>query len=753
MEKTEDKFKKNIYDGLQLAYKVTANSLYGQVGAPTSPIYLKELAASTTATGREMLEYSRDFIQGIFGELINLAIHDKNEYIKKSEELYKDVPENKFIDSRNNRNNMNDFIKYFYDKVNSVLTPQYRIKPVVIYGDSVTHDTPILLLNKNNQIEIKTIDDIGRYWTEHNVFKSNVEGLSEKEQDSAIPYKVWSDKGWTDIKRVIRHKTNKRIYEVLTHAGCVRVTSDHSLLDINGNQLKPTECKIGTELLHLTPVIPNVIFNEETKMDLEKAFNYGFFFGVGNIHECNEQYIKEYRKKFTDSSRNNEIISGAASASMGCCFADKNGLKIIPNEIINGSYSEKKMFLDGYIKSTNSLEKTNNILEVNGQITAFNLYCLIVSLNYNVYIDKKIDNKYIITYTNNFDPNSNKIKKITDIGFTDDYVYDLETDIGHFHAGVGSMIVKNTDSVFFSPKIHDIDTKEIKTDKEALAICIEIGKLAGATICKVLPDPQEQVYEKTLWPFVILTKKRYVGNLYEDSPDKFYQKSMGIVLKRRDNAKIVKIVVGGIVDYILNGKPGETSIKERNQGAIDYTRLLLKKILRGEFSIDNFIISKTLRGEYKNRTRIVHAVLADRIAQRDPGNKPDTNDRIPYVYIIPNKKVLLQGERVEDPKYVIENNLELDYLFYITNQIMKPSVQFLELIAKDVYKLFENYINKEINRRKNVPSIMDYVTAKTGSDSDNISKSDNTSNSDNNYTTNNNIVKKNKSKKSFTIEL
>ena len=55
MEKAKaegNNFLSAIYDGLQLAYKVTANSLYGQVGAPTSPIYMKELAASTTATGR-----------------------------------------------------------------------------------------------------------------------------------------------------------------------------------------------------------------------------------------------------------------------------------------------------------------------------------------------------------------------------------------------------------------------------------------------------------------------------------------------------------------------------------------------------------------------------------------------------------------------------------------------------------------------------------------------------------------------------
>ena len=57
---TEDPFKKKVYDGLQLAYKLTANSLYGQIGAPTSPIYMKDIAASTTATGRKLLHLARD---------------------------------------------------------------------------------------------------------------------------------------------------------------------------------------------------------------------------------------------------------------------------------------------------------------------------------------------------------------------------------------------------------------------------------------------------------------------------------------------------------------------------------------------------------------------------------------------------------------------------------------------------------------------------------------------------------------------
>ena len=61
------------------------------------------------------------------------------------------------------------------------------------------------------------------------------------------------------------------------------------------------------------------------------------------------------------------------------------------------------------------------------------------------------------------------------------------------------------------------------------------------------------MYEKTMYPLLLISKKRYVGNLYEFNPNSYYQKSMGIVLKRRDNAPVVKIIVGGIVDKILNG--------------------------------------------------------------------------------------------------------------------------------------------------------------------------------------------------------
>jgi DNA polymerase elongation subunit (family B) len=655
-----------IYEGLQLAYKITANSLYGQVGAPTSPIYMKELAASTTATGRKMLELARDFIEGTFGVIVNFALNDKDAYYEFMKDLFKDVPPHKFIEPKENRQVMMDYIDYFYLRTNQLLNQNYKVKPQVIYGDSVTPDTPILLLNSTNQIETRKIEEIGNHWNNYDVFKSDVEGLTDKQQDSNIKYKVWTDKGWVNIKRVIRHKTNKKIYEIITQQAYVKVTSDHSLLDSNGNQIKPTDCKIGTKLLHNREFEGfKRIYGKEPNQFIEYIINkYGYHSDYQGTINFNFGYDK---------------LDIALSTYYACRTC-------------------------GYYVKINLIKFENRL--------------------------KRIEVKSSKIRPDNYD-DFDKIIEINDLGFVDDYVYDLETDVGHFHAGVGSLIVKNTDSVFFSPKIHNISTKQIMTNKACLRVSIELGVLAGEVIGKILPEPEDLEYEKTFWPFIILTKKRYVGNLYETDFESFKQKSMGIVLKRRDNAKIVKIVVGGIVDYILNGKFGDTNVDNRNKGAINYTRILIKRILQGHYPIDKYIITKTLRARYKGtkitdseegesgqkgswywedvNCPLAHVTLCQHMAKRNPGNKPESNDRIPYVYIIPKGKVKLQADRIEDPKFVSEQKIELDYLFYITNQIMKPAIQFLEHIATNPNKIFENYINKEINRRNKTNPVNTYI--------------------------------------------
>ena len=90
---TYNEFEVKVLDGLQLAYKVTCNSLYGQVGASTSPICLKELAASTTATGRNMVIIARDLTlehfkgsELVYGDTDSVFI-DFTGYINKDREI------------------------------------------------------------------------------------------------------------------------------------------------------------------------------------------------------------------------------------------------------------------------------------------------------------------------------------------------------------------------------------------------------------------------------------------------------------------------------------------------------------------------------------------------------------------------------------------------------------------------------------------------------------------------------------------
>ena len=94
---------------------------------------------------------------------------------------------------------------------------------------------------------------------------------------------------------------------------------------------------------------------------------------------------------------------------------------------------------------------------------------------------------------------------------------------------------------------------------------------------------------------------------------------------------------------------------------------------------------------FNNPQSIAHKVLADRIAARDPGNKPCSGDRIPFVYFVTSNKKTLQGDRIETPTFIKDNNLKIDYSFYITNQIMKPIIKLFALEVESIWESQKKY--------------------------------------------------------------
>ena len=239
------------------------------------------------------------------------------------------------------------------------------------------------------------------------------------------------------------------------------------------------------------------------------------------------------------------------------------------------------------------------------------------------------------------------------------------------------IVYGDTDSCFFTFNLEDLSGEKI-IGKKALEITIDLAIEAGKLASKFLKEPHDLEYEKTFMPFLLLSKKRYVGMLYEKNPNKCKMKSMGIVLKRRDNAACVKDCYGRVVDLLMKGESADI--------AANFVRSYIKDMVDEKIGTDKLIISKSLNGFYKNPDSIAHKVLADRMAKRDPGNKPSVGSRIPFIYIETKVKGALQGDRIETPLYIKENNLKPDYAHYITNQIMKPVTQIFNLLLEQMSK-------------------------------------------------------------------
>lgn len=543
LAKTEpDPFMQNILDKRQLGYKVTANSLYGQCGAKTSTFYEKDVAASTTATGRMMITYAKRIIEEVYGNRV-----------------------------------------YNTETNGPVLT-----KAEYVYGDSVAGYTPVYV-KVADKMNICTIQDIAKLYGNNEWVPCREEGKQEKEVCYLEGVDTWSSSGWTELKCVIRHALapTKKMIRIVSTSGLVDATDDHSLLRPNGEEVSPTDCILGTELMHKELPIANYT-NDNFTASMFKAFN----------SQCR---AAEY-----------------------CMLLEKMGFHY-------------------------------KIYEKGG---AFN------------YMVKMVEDE---TYSNG----SGAIVSMKEIDYSG-YVYDLTTANHHFAAGIGNMIVHNTDSVFFTFNLEDPATGEKIRGKKALEVTIEIAQDAAHLCTQWLKPPMELAYEKTLMPFILLSKKRYVGMLYETDPNKCKMKYMGLSIKRRDSCDYLKDTYGGILNILLKENNLDKSLQFLNNS--------LNNLIEGNVPMDKLSITKALRGYYKNPAQIAHKVLADRIGQRDPGNKPKSGERIKFVHIVsPNKKAL-QGEKIETPEFIIQNNVKIDYTFYITNQLMKPLQQLYGLALDQIWE-------------------------------------------------------------------
>lgn len=266
----------------------------------------------------------------------------------------------------------------------------------------------------------------------------------------------------------------------------------------------------------------------------------------------------------------------------------------------------------------------------------------------------------------------------------------VETEFG------GEVIYGDTDSIF------------IKFPTKDLSESMKLGKAAAERITSTINrKPYKIEYEKTFYPFILFCRKRYVGMMYEDDPTKCKRKEMGIALKRRDNAPIVKDIFGGALDILMDKRDIKTAQK--------FVQNMLVELMQNKIPLEKFVVTKQLRDDYKNPAQIAHRVLADRMESRDKGTAPQVGERIPYIYVAIRKDEKKQGDRIEHYDYVKNKNLKPDVDFYITNQIQNPVAQMFALAIDqlDGYKsrinytqLFNEYLAKGMDEEDSTLAVL-----------------------------------------------
>jgi DNA polymerase elongation subunit (family B) len=491
----------NLYNTRQNQIKLLMNSTYGILGASGGRCTREELAIAVTSSGREKLRRAKEIAEA----------------------------------------------------------PPFSAE--VIYGDSVTGDTPVLYRVVGKKIMYCEISyDFRLGWVPY--------GPQGKEQVETVGLEVWSDLGWTAVRRIIRHKTKKHIYRVRTKSGCVDVTADHSLITFDGALIKPSNLKPGMRLLHsdLPPM------GSDRKL-LEESLTYPAKLSCAVIY--------------------NMLQPG-----------DKIGL------------SEKQKII--------------------------------------VVKEGKTDDKY--TY----------VCAVTDMGPCppDSYVYDLETENHHFSAGIGRLVVHNTDSIFVSfPGVEDVEA----AFKSLVSLCKVVTDSFAPSVIVLQP-------EKVMYPIEMVGKKKYIFNMYEGSakakPKLSYK---GVELARRDNCGLVIDCMTEVVDYLMLRNSPKLA-KE----ALDKT---LQEILLGKVDINKLVVSKTItKDDYKIDP--IHVIVSKKMFQRDPSyDLTGPGEKVPFVIVRKDGKTL--GDKAEDPLYAITHGYQIDSEYYIQNQLAGPMSRVFMFVDMD----------------------------------------------------------------------
>lgn len=346
----------------------------------------------------------------------------------------------------------------------------------------VSGNTPILVRDPFTfMADIMLMKDLVKDKKWHSCFRN--EGNENLEEAECIFYDIWCCNLWLPIDHIVRYKYKGEMLRVNTYNGCIDVPVGHKFIDgSNAEPVSVDDSYLGDPYLHL---FPKKFGEFDSSFELDEMWLFGYFLSNGKCYYNNKNdYFWEVRgsikdrikraqkelykfeiettKKTNIENKEEDLFeifmeqddetgmyylrlegdySRLAFKYRNWFYDSEMNMKV-PKFAMNVIMMKKLYFMLGAGMHDNTKEG-ELFYYTNSKMVVLGLYYILVTMRYDdleVLLDGEKTETYVIRtqeHDTNYEVRKGNLRKILNLGETEEWLYMMETPKGSYSAGAG----------------------------------------------------------------------------------------------------------------------------------------------------------------------------------------------------------------------------------------------------------------------------------------------------------------------------
>ena len=244
----------------------------------------------------------------------------------------------------------------------------------------------------------------------------------------------------------------------------------------------------------------------------------------------------------------------------------------------------------------------------------------------------------------------------------------------------------------------DTDAVFVRLTGSTVKHAIQASKVMCAKVTEMFQDPIKLNFEQVLYPSIFVQRKRYAGLGWVDEVQPKDLDIRGLETRNRGVPPVVANIMNELLSMILDkdriGMSNEALHELRHRVKILMSNKI-DHVASGLFDTSQFVLTRGLwmgteTEDYRGKQ--AHVELVQKLKKRDKTFEVREGERISYMFVKGTGKESSAGyEKAESLEYVLQNDIPLDYAYYIEHQLRKPLTRLLEhvLLPEEIGEIFK----------------------------------------------------------------